>query len=265
MLGMNAILPDIRPHEDWFHAYVRTERARERENPAPLDLKELHTARVLAHARAIVVEDAFAPEEARAALLAALYHDVARFEQYRRFRTFRDAVSRNHGIWGVRILLRERRLAGETPAVRRMTLVAVGLHNRHVLPARLPEPFWKVACAVRDADKLDILRVMDESLHHPDAATRTAVLSLPDTPGLCSPRVREDALADRVASYGDLRSVNDFRALLGTWFGDLHFDTSRRRFLAEGHARRLVESLPEDGDYGAVRAHLLKRFGNVPC
>ena len=211
------------------------------------------------------MEDAFAPEEARAALLAALYHDVARFEQYRRFRTFRDAVSRNHGIWGVRILLRERRLAGETPAVRRMALVAVGLHNRHVLPARLPEPFWKVACAVRDADKLDILRVMDESLHHPDAATRTAVLSLPDAPGLCSPRVREDALADRVASYGDLRSVNDFRALLGTWFGDLHFDTSRRRFLAEGHARRLVESLPEDGDYGAVRAHLLKRFGNGPC
>ena len=262
---MNAVSPDIRPHEDWFHAYARAERAKETENPAPLDLKELHTVNVLAHARAIVAAENFLPAEARASLLAALYHDIARFEQYRRFRTFRDAASRNHGIWGVRILRREQRLAGETPAIRRMTLAAVGLHNRHALPARLPEQVWKVACAVRDADKLDILRVMDENLRHPDAATRAAVLSLPDTPGLFSPRVLEDALADRVASYGDLRSVNDFRALLGTWFGDLHFAASRCRFLAEGHARRLVEALPEDGPYGAVRAHLLKRFGNVPC
>ncbi|MCI7568378.1 MAG: HD domain-containing protein [Desulfovibrio sp.] len=262
---MNAALPDIRPHEEWFRAYVAAERAGERENPAPLDLKDLHTAKVLAHARAIVAEEAFAPTEARAALLAALYHDVARFEQYRRFRTFRDAESCNHGQWGVRILKREKRLDTEAPAIRRLTLAAVGMHNRYALPAGLPDAFRLVTCVVRDADKLDILRVMDESLHHPDAATRTAVLSLPDTPGLFSPRVRDDALCNRVASYADLRSVNDFRVLLGTWFGDLHFAASRRRFLAEGHARHLVETLPEDDAYAAVRTHLLNRLDNSPC
>ena len=55
---MNATLPDIRPHEEWFRAYVAAERAREQENPAPLDLKEQHTAGVLRHARAIVAEEA---------------------------------------------------------------------------------------------------------------------------------------------------------------------------------------------------------------
>lgn len=262
---MNTALPDIHAHEDWFRAYVAAERAGERENPAPLDLKERHTASVLAHARAIVTEEPLTPAESRAALLGALYHDVARFEQYRRFRTFRDAESCNHGQWGVRILKQERRLDAETPDVRRLTLAAVGLHNRYALPAHLPKSFRLTICVVRDADKLDILRVMDESLHHPDAATRTAVLSLPDTPGLYSSRVRDDALADRVASYGDLRSVNDFRVLLGTWLGDLHFTASRRRFLAEGHARHLVETLPEDDAYRAVRTHLLNRLDNSPC
>lgn len=263
---MNAVLPDIHLHEDWFRAHVAAERAAETENPAPLDLKALHTFKVLAHARAIVAEEAFAPVEARAALLAALYHDVARFAQYRHFRTFRDAESRNHGQWGVVLLKQKARLAEESPAVRRLVLAAVGLHNRYALPAQLPEAFRRVACVVRDADKLDILRVMDESLHHPDAATRTAVLSLPDTPGLYSARVREDAFADRVAAYADLRSVNDFRVLLGTWLGDLHFSASRRRFLDEGHARHLVETLPQDEAYREVRAHLLKRLdGGLLC
>lgn len=261
---MNATLPDIHPHEAWFRAYAAAERAREQENPAPLELKEQHTAGVLRHARAIVAEEVFSPAEARAALLAALYHDVARFEQYRIFRTFRDPLSRNHGQWGVCILKREARLAAETPEIRRLTLATVGLHNRYALPAQLPESFCRVTCVVRDADKLDILRVMDENLHHPDAATRTAVLSLPDTPGQYSPRVLEDAQADRVAAYADLSSVNDFRVLLGTWLNDLHFTTSRRRFLQEGHARRLVEELPQDDIYGAVRAHLLNRL-NSPC
>lgn len=261
---MNATLPDIRPHEEWFRAYAAAERAREQENPAPLELKEQHTAGVLRHARAIVAEEDFSPAETRAALLAALYHDVARFEQYRLFRTFRDPLSRNHGQWGVCILKKEARLAAETPEIRRLTLAAVGLHNRYALPAQLPEPFWRVTCVVRDADKLDILRVMDTNLHHPDAATRTAVLSLPDTPGLYSSRVLEDALANRVAAYADLSSVNDFRVLLGTWFNDLHFTASRRSFLQEGHARRLVEELPQDDAYGTVRAHLLNRL-NSPC
>lgn len=262
---MNAISLDIRPHEDWFQAHVASERARERENPAPLTLKEQHTASVLAHARAITAKERLSPTEVRASLLAALYHDVARFEQFRRFRTFRDAESFNHGQWGVRILKREARLADELPETRRLTLAAVGLHNRYALPSRLPEPFRRVANVVRDADKLDILRVMDETLHHPDAATRTAVLSLPDVPGLYSSRVREDALADRVAAYADLRSVNDFRVLLGTWIGDLNYATSRRRFLEEGHARHLVETLPEDDAYRDVRAHLLRRLSGGLC
>lgn len=262
---MNATLTDIRPHEEWFRTYAAAERAKEQENPAPLDLKERHTAGVLAHARAIVTEEDFPPAEARAALLAALYHDVARFEQYRRFHTFRDAESCNHGQWGVRILKREARLAAETPEIRRLTLAAVGLHNRYALPAQLPEAFRRVAWVVRDADKLDILRVMDENLHHPDAATRTAVLSLPDTPGLYSARVLEDALAHRVAAYADLRSVNDFRVLLGTWLDDLHFTTSRRRFLQERHARNLLEDLPCDAAYGLVRARLLNRLDRSPC
>ena len=68
------------------------------------------------------------------------------------------------------------------------------------------------------------------------------------------------ALAGQVAAYADLRSVNDFRVLLGTWFFDMHFAASRRQFVEDGHARQLLEGLPQNATYGPVRVALLKRL-----
>lgn len=255
-------LPDITAHEDWFAAYAATERAKECArpggDPAPMDLKLRHTMQVLEHARAIVLGGRFAPPLDRACLLAALYHDVARFEQYLRWHTFRDRESCNHGQWGVRILKREQRLRDESPLIRKLVLAAVGLHNRFALPAGLPDGMARICHAVRDADKLDILRVMDAHLSGPRPYCPTVVLSLPDDPAVHSDKVIADALSGRVAAYADLKSVNDFRVLLGTWFYDMHFLASRARFVAEGHARRLLEDLPSTPAYAPARAHLLR-------
>ena len=264
----SPVLPDISCHEAWFAAYAAREREKECRrdggDPSPMDLKLHHTMQVLAHARAIVAGGRFAPPLDRACLLAALYHDVARFEQYLRWHTFRDRESCNHGQWGVRILKREQRLKDEMPAVRKLVLAAVGLHNRFALPAGLPEGMARICHAVRDADKLDILRVMDEHLSGPRPYCPTVVLSLPDDPALHSDKVLDDALAGRVAAYADLKSVNDFRVLLGTWFYDMHFPASRARFVAEGHARRLLTDLPATPAYAAARDHLLRCLDAVP-
>ena len=254
---------DIAEHEAWFQGYAGEQRALETGDASPIDLKLRHTLEVLATARAITAENAPAPELARACLLAALYHDVARFEQYRRYRTFRDRESCNHGLMGVKILKREGRLDGERPALRRRVLAAVGLHNRFALPPALPEDMALVTHVVRDADKLDILRVMHENLCGPKPYHPTVVLGLPDDRALVSDTVLRAAREGRVASYSDLTSVNDLRVLLGTWLFDMHFPASRRQFAAAGHARRLVEGLPDDAAYGGIRAELLGRLAAV--
>lgn len=254
---------NIRPHEMWFAAYAERQYARCSGDVAPLRLKHDHTFAVLGHARRIAAEDVTEPLTARACLLAALYHDVARFEQYLRYATFRDRDSRNHGLWGAAILRREGCLDGESAAVRRLVRAAVALHNRYALPARLPAEVTLVAQVVRDADKLDILRVMDEHLSGPRPYCPTVVLGLPDDPDKVGDIVLDDALAGRVAAYADLKSVNDFRVLLGTWLNDMHFPCSRRLFAASPHAARLIADLPSSGPYAAVRACLLARLDAV--
>ncbi|MCR5813062.1 MAG: HD domain-containing protein [Desulfovibrio sp.] len=249
-------MQDISEHEAWFADYAAHERGLEKEDPGPIDLKIEHTTHVLANARAIVAEEAFAPDLARACLLAALYHDIARFEQYLRYRTFKDRNSVDHGRFGVHLIKATGCLAKEDRKTRHLVMAAVGLHNRFALPKKLRPDVLLVTRVVRDADKLDILRVIDGHLakrpYNP-----TVVLQLPDDPKLASSKVIAAALNDATASYADLLSVNDFRLLLASWIFDLNFASSRQRFKNQGHALAILRPLPAQGVYAEARQHML--------
>ncbi|MBQ3059567.1 MAG: HD domain-containing protein [Desulfovibrio sp.] len=253
---------DISFHLTWFQSYAAAMRAREQEDPQPLDIKLRHSLAVLDKARCIVTAEGFVQPLSRICLLAALYHDVARFEQFLRYRTFRDALSCNHGHMGVVILKREARLVAEEDLVRKNVLAVVGIHNRFSLPM-LPPLLQAAAQVVRDADKLDIMRVMDEHLSGPRPYSPTVVLSQPDNPNIAGAEVLQAALEGRVAAYAHLRSVNDFRLLLGTWLFEMHFAESRRLFVQDGHAYRLLQALPDDGPHARARDALLARLDAV--
>lgn len=251
---------ELSAHRARLLAHAREIIDAERGDRMPLELKLEHTFMVLANAQDIIAGEALAQDTACGAWLGALYHDLGRFSQYARFHTFRDRDSCNHGLLGVKQLKRGAFLAAEEAPVRRLALLAVGLHNRYALPAGLAPRESCVARVVRDADKLDILRIMDAHLSGPGDYNPTVVLSLPDTDEFHSPRVIEAALAGRTAAYADLRTVNDFRLLLASWFFDLSFDSSRRRLARDGHARRLLAGLPPVGPHARAAETLLRRL-----
>lgn len=256
---------DITAHVRWFAEYAARERAKEDADPAPMDLKRRHTLEVLANARRIVAGGGVPPRLARACLLAALYHDVGRFEQYVRYHTFRDGESCDHGRQGVLVLKKERPLACEAPRLRLLVQAGVALHNRFALPTGADADAALVTNVVRDADKLDILRVIAEHLSGPGPYHPTVVLQQPDDPAIASPAVLEAVRRHEVAHYGDLNCLNDFRLLLGTWFDDLHFRASRRQFLGDGHAVRILRGIPDAAPQRAMRDLLLTRLREAAC
>ena len=261
---MTAI--DIVRHEQWFTAYAdRKIAAAEAQAELAtegvaevLRLKCGHTHRVLTGAREIVRAESFPPRLGRATLLAALYHDVGRFDQYLRYRTFNDRASCNHAVLGVKILNQENCLDGEE--CRAMIGAAVGMHNRFALPVHLSDDLRLITLVVRDPDKLDILGMMDEQLNGGAGQAEAMVFGLPADPALASANIIAAALDGRAASYADLKNAHDFKLLLATWIFEMNFPASRQRFAEDGHARRLLESLPPDSPYGPARAALLARF-----
>ncbi len=250
-------------YEQWFLSRAERECAASPQDQAPMHLKIQHTLAVRDIARHIAQAEGFSEPLARAAELAALFHDVARFEQYVRFHTFKDSLSFNHALRGTQILKASGVLQGEAYAS--YILAAIAMHNRYAIPPHIQGELRLLAAVVRDADKLDILRVMREHLCCAGAKSEAVVLGVKDEPQLFSPIIVETALAGKLASYADLHYVNDFRLLLGTWIHDLHFSYSRQRLCEDGHVHRIMEELPDLDPLQKARRHLLCLIQRSGC
>ncbi len=255
---MSRLVPNInipKAHETWFEGFSAsyiTEATRE-----PLELKREHTTKVADIARRIVASLNLAPQVAKAALIAALYHDVGRFPQYARWQTFKDADSENHGRLGAVLLKKNPVLQAEDPAVRRLVLTAVLLHNRYALPVKLPEPYATVTRIVRDADKVDIMRIMASELLR-EQPSRIVALHVANQPEAFSPHIADMILAGHMPNYSDLRFVNDFIMLVCFWPVDLCYGEALRAVLQNGHLKLLLEKLKKVPDLQPVCAHLEK-------
>lgn len=234
---------DVVWHQERFFGFIAP--YLEGERCVPLEIKKEHTAQVLARAEQLVnAKNGFSLLSGRAALLAALYHDIGRFPQFARWKTFSDARSENHGTLGVRVLEQKDFLKDEPEAVRRLVLAAVGLHNAYQLPSNLDPETALVTHAVRDADKLDIFRVL--SRHFNEAVpSGEVVLHVRNEPERWSAHVAESVLAGNVPSYADMTYINDFRMLLASWLRDMHFADSRRALARSGYVEIVLSGLPQ--------------------
>lgn len=258
-----ALFDGIEGHRQRFLAY--TDGFRDVPDAAPLRLKVEHTFRVFEHARLIVdsLPEEVSPlkeygeysELCRASLLAALYHDCGRFPQFRQYRTFLDAKSVNHAVLSFKTMRDEGFLYEEQPRVQALAQCAVLLHNRYALPSKLSPEARFVTDVVRDADKLDIFRVMVSYLTSALPERDAVLLHVKDEPENWSPNIAEDVLAGRIARYTDLRYVNDFRLLLGTWMHELRFTVTRRTLAESGLMETVISQLP---DVPALRPALEK-------
>ncbi|MDL2271723.1 HD domain-containing protein [Desulfovibrio sp. OttesenSCG-928-I05] len=237
---------ELGPHPERFFSYARSYDSGNAEEDRYLRLKEEHSLNVLFAAGRIAAEEpVFTPPALRRALLlAALYHDLARFPQYARFKTFSDPRSFNHGHMASREIGRLNLLADESVAVARMARAAVALHNRFSLPAGIPADLRRVTQALRDADKLDILRIMHDALRPGIPVDATILLHVADSSDF-TPKILEAVRTRRMASYTDLKTNTDFRLLLCGWFYDLTYPASRRMAVASGVYTELTALLPD--------------------
>ena len=233
-----------------FLAYAGDFLSGNAEEDAPLQLKIGHTFQVVRHAEELAKrEPAFAePWLGHTLRVSALFHDVGRFEQLRRFHTFADSLSCNHGTLGARVIRERNFLHLESHETRMLVLAAVAAHNRFSVPKALSGPLRPVLLALRDADKLDVLRVMADHLAPGKQGDGMVLLHLKDEPGAYSPAILQALEEGRVALYRDMRFVNDFRILLCTWLHDLHFPASFNIIKRRGCLSNVIdglEALPE--------------------
>jgi hypothetical protein len=131
----------------------------------------------------------------------------SRFEQYRRYRTFFDRKSVNHALCGIEVLETQKVLASFPEDEARLILEAIRYHNGLRVPDGLDERTRRFAQMLRDADKLDIYRVVMEYYRLPrEERNETVELDLPDLPAV-SDEIVASIRSGKIADYGKLRTV----------------------------------------------------------
>ena len=117
--------------------------------------KQTHSLRVMEISKQIAEGLNLTQEEVELATLIGLLHDIARFEQYTRFKTFKDSLSIDHGNLGVEILDKDIRKYIKTDKYDEIIKIAVKNHNKYAIESGLTKEQELFSKIVRDADKID--------------------------------------------------------------------------------------------------------------
>ena len=188
------------------------------QNEARIQLKVDHTLRVAAlceHIASTPHDEGGADlsgDDIDLAWLIGLLHDIGRFEQVRQFGTFSDAASFNHAEKGAQILFEDglvRRFVDDA-GCDALIQAAVATHGAYRLPPSLDTTTRTYCDILRDADKVDILRVcctedVSSVFGADDDALRASTLTLDVVDVFfedrCVPTPIKRTSADRVAGF----------------------------------------------------------------
>lgn len=224
-----------------------------------LHLKECHTHRVCGVTRKLAAALNLDAGQTRTAEAIALFHDVGRFEQFKRYRTYKDATSEDHAEMGLAIL-REARILEPLETQERLWIErAIEYHNKKALPDGLDETTALFSKMIRDTDKVDIFKLSIESFlaYQQNPCTFRLEIEFPDEP-CCSPAIVEAVRAGVMVDYRCLRTMNDVKLLQLGWAHDIYFDATLREIQELGYLRQIAASLPEDKDVQVAASAVMR-------
>lgn len=156
---------DINNAKKVFNEYVKNYDL----NDGKIALKVGHILRVAALSKKIATSLNLSEKDVELAELIGLLHDIGRFEQVKRFHTFVDKDSINHGEYGAKILFEDGLIEKFNIDKKYYKTIKLAIlnHNRNKIEDGLTENENLHCKIIRDNDKLDIFHVLltDETIN----------------------------------------------------------------------------------------------------
>ncbi len=162
MQEADSCRPDKERAKREFAAYVRDYNAED----IKIALKIAHTYRVAELSEDIAGSAGLDDKDIHTAWLIGILHDIGRFEQIKQYGTFLDSRSIDHAQLSADILFGKERLIERFSDERELDGLietAIREHNRFAVTEGLDRRTLMFCDILRDADKVDILRVNYET------------------------------------------------------------------------------------------------------
>ena len=243
----------------WFEEYTNRFLGDDEYINIHVRLKQDHTKKTCEEILYLAEQLALDENQRYLAEVIALFHDIGRFPQFARYRTYKDVHSVDHSHLGVEVLAQEGILGCLRREEREWIETAVEHHGHKSLPSTLRGQALLFAKLIRDADKLDIYRIVltNYRTYYHEPAKFSFEIELPDEPGI-SPAVLDAVVGGGVVDYNDLRTMNDMKLCQLGWVYDMNFVAAIERLQQRGYIDELLNLLPQTDDTQRVRRKILE-------
>lgn len=230
----------------WFDNYVNSWVEKNPDLKENLLIKANHSKKVRNEIIGIANSLNLQKNELFLAELIGLFHDVGRFEQYAIYKTFSDSKSQNHADLGVKVLKDKNVLSDLSNVEREIVFRAISNHNKAEIPESETEEIEFFSQLIRDADKLDIWRLITEYyMVKEQNENKSLELDLPDTNEI-SDNVMQAILDRKIVKKEDMKTLNDFKLLQIAWVFDLNFNYSKKRLSEKKYLEKIFNTLPNN-------------------
>lgn len=252
-----------------FSQYVKGFYSDNMEFDENIKIKEEHTKRVRIEILDIAQSLNLDRNDFYLAEVSALLHDIGRFEQYARYGTFMDSKSEDHAALGVKIIIQNNFLIEIDQPTCELIQGLVRYHNKANLPKNKNVEFLFFLKLLRDADKIDIWRVVTEYYKRHDGKRNIGIeLGLPDIPDF-SGKILTDIMEGNIARIENVKTLNDFKLLQMSWIYDINFPRSFQIIKKRKYLEKIYNALPQADNiseaYLAVKSHLERNCKNDGC
>lgn len=239
---------------EWYENFVKGFHRNDIGFIRNINLKYDHTERVVIETRGIAQSLGLDNRDINLLIIAACLHDVGRYQQLADFDTFDDKESCDHAELSAKIVESSNVLRLIPVEEHEHILNAIRQHNKYKLDTSLPEKSQLFAQIIRDADKIDILRLLSQHYCLSKEERNNAIeLNLPEGDAVSS-YIMKDINATIPVFVETLNNVTELKLLQLSWVFDLNFLWTHQVLNKRGYVAKIAKTLPKtlSGNWEAI-------------
>ena len=241
-------------YHQWFENYANGIHSNDEVTTKFIGLKKLHTEKVVEITDILATELQLSPIQQNIAHIIALFHDIGRFYQMQMYHTFNDKKSENHATIGVRVLLKHQLFENMALKTRTAIYTAIMHHNMRHLPKFKDPKIYFLSQLIRDADKLDIYRIVCQEYKEiqtdgtEDAKKSSGFAQLwfliddSITESILHGFLRHEQIPTGIA-----QTIADVKVMQLAWIYDFNFPESIGLLKKKGYLDQILDSMPDNG------------------
>lgn len=236
----------IRLSTDWFNKYYETFTELSENHQRIFEIKKEHSLRVADIALLLSDKLEWADDDKKLTFLIGILHDIGRFSQMLEFNTFSDEKSVDHAERAITVIKESGLLETLDISNKEPVFAAILNHNKFKIQEELTGQQLLHSKLIRDADKLDIYRVLADYYSKRNGDINHTLTWELQKGTVVSPAVAKEILSGKMVSKKNLVSEIDVKIMQLSWVYDLNFRPTFEYLMKHRYLENVYNSMPKN-------------------